>query len=105
LKAGFTHVAVISQNRRKLQKIEASYLMLIHGASLDKVGFYSCDEFLSQLSTWAIDDPEGSALEKAKPRKQNLGAKPPPRNPVEQAEVQRALLADIKQRMARDRLK
>ena len=103
LKAGFTHVAVISQNRRKLPKIEASYLKLIPGASLDKVGFYSCDEFLSQLTTWAVDDPEGGALERAKPRKQNLGNKPPPENPVEQAEVQQALLADLQKMMARDR--
>ena len=103
LKAGFTHVAVISQIRRKLPKIEASYLKLIPGASLDKVGFYSRDEFLSQLSTWAVDDPEGGALERAKPRKQNLGSKPPPQNPVEQAEVQRALLADLQKMMARDR--
>lgn len=105
LKAGFTHVAVISQNRRKLPKIEAAYLKLIPGASLDKVGFYSRDEFLSRLSTWAVDDPEGGAWERAKPRKQNLGANPPPQNPVEQAEVQRALLADLQKMMARDRKK
>ena len=105
LKAGFTHVAVIAQNRRKLPKIETSYLKLIPGASLDKVGFYSCDEFLSQLSTWAVDDPESGALERAKPRKQNLGANPPPKNPVEQAEVQRTLLADLQKMMARDRQK
>jgi Type IV secretion-system coupling protein DNA-binding domain len=105
LKAGFTHVAVISQNRRKLPKIEATYLKLIPGASLDKVGFYSRDEFLNQLSTWAMDDHEGGAQERAKPRKQNLGTKPPPQNPVEQAQVQRALLADLQKMMARDRKK
>jgi len=105
LKAGFTHVAVISEKRRKLPKIEASYLKLIPSARLDKVGFYSLDEFLSQLSAWAMDDPEGGALERAKPRKQNLGTKPPPKNPVEQAEVQQALLADLKKMMARDRMK
>jgi len=80
-------------------------LKLIPGASLDKVGFYSRDEFLGQLSMWALDDSEGGALERAKPRKQNLGANPPPQSPVEQAEVQRALLADLQKMMARDRQK
>jgi hypothetical protein len=105
LTAGFTHVAVISKNRRKLPKIEASYLKLIPGASLDKVGFYSHDEFLSLLSKWAMDDPEGGTQERAKPRKQNLGANPPPENPVERAKVQQALVADLKKMMARDRQK
>ena len=105
LKAGFTHVAVISQNRRKLPKIEASYLKMIPGASLDKVGFYSRDEFLSQLSAWALDDPEGGAQERAKPRKQNLGSTPPPKDPIERAAVQRALLDDLRKQMARDRQK
>jgi hypothetical protein len=105
LKAGFTHVAVISQKRRKLPKIEAAYLQLIPGASLDKVGFYSCDDFLSQLSAWAMDDPAGGALERAKPKKQDFGSIPPPENPIQRAEVQQALLADLRTKMARDRKK
>jgi hypothetical protein len=52
-----------------------------------------------------MDDPEGGALERAKPRKQNLGANPPPKNPVDQAEVQRDLLADLQKMMTRDRKK
>jgi hypothetical protein len=105
LKAGFTHVAVISQTRRKLPKIEAAYLQLIPGATLDKIGFYSRDEFLGQLSAWAMDDPEGGALERTKPKKQDFGSNPPPENPAQRAEAQRALLADLKKKMARDRNK
>jgi hypothetical protein len=106
LKAGFTHVAVISQLRRKLPKIEAAFLQLMPGASLEKVGFYSRDDFLNQLSTWALDDPEGGALERAKPRKQDFEASVfSPENPAQQAEARRALLADLQRKMARDRQK
>jgi len=105
LKAGFTHVAVISQDGRKLPKIKAAYLHLIPGASLDKVGFYSRNEFLGQLSAWALDDPAGGAMERAKPKKQDFDFNPPPEKLARREENQRAMLADLQKKMARDRQK
>ena len=103
LKAGFNHVAVVSINRRKLKLIEAAFLQLKPGAGMAKVGFYSPDEFLGLLSTWAIDDPDGGALEKAKPKKQDIDFNPSPEKLARREETHRAMLADLKNMMARDR--
>jgi len=44
-------------------------------------------------------------MERAKPKKQNLGSLPPPKDPIERAEMQRAMFADLRKQMARDRKK
>ena len=103
LKAGFNHVAVVSINRRKLKLIEAAFLQLKPGAGTAKVGFYSPDEFLGLLSTWAMDDPDGGALEKAKPKKQDIDFNPSPEKLARREETHQAMLADLKKMMARDR--
>jgi hypothetical protein len=105
LKAGFNHVAVVSNNRRKLKLIEAAFLQLKPGAGLAKVGFYSPDEFLDQLSDWALDDLEGGAVERAKPRKQEIDFNPSPEKLAQRDAEQRAMLADLKNMMARNRKK
>ncbi len=70
LQAGFKQVAVISKNRKKLNRIQ----VLTQGGSMPQppgVGFYSTAEFISQLFDWATEDPEGGKAERAKPRKRN----------------------------------
>jgi hypothetical protein len=69
LKAGFSHVAVVSLNRRSLQLIEEAYLRLGAEADISKVGFYTPEEFITQLFNWAADDPEGGAIERDQPVK------------------------------------
>ena len=67
LKASFTHIAVISVNRQKLNLIRKAL-----GASGEKpetVGFYSPEEFMLKLSDWAMDDPAGGIAEKKNPHK------------------------------------
>ena len=70
LKAGVTHIAVISTNRQKLYLIQRT--LEERGSSADTVGFYSPSEFNSQLFDWAADDPNGGEIEKAKPKKQPI---------------------------------
>jgi hypothetical protein len=72
LQAGFKHVAVISANRKKLNRIQQ---VLTQGGSIEQppgVGFYSPAEFISQLFDWATEDPEGGRAERAKPRKRSM---------------------------------
>jgi hypothetical protein len=69
LKAGFSHVAVVSANRRSLQLIKEAYLRLGVEADISKVGFYTPKEFITQLFDWAADDPEGGAIERSQPRR------------------------------------
>ncbi|HEV2436924.1 MAG TPA: type IV secretion system DNA-binding domain-containing protein [Verrucomicrobiae bacterium] len=69
LKAGFSHVAVVSLNRRSLQLIKEAYLRLGANADVSKVGFYTPQEFITQLFNWAADDPEGGAIQRGQPVK------------------------------------
>ena len=69
LKAGFGHIAVVSANRRKLKLIGESFLRLGVDADISKVGFYTPQEFITQLFNWAADDPEGGAIERGQPQK------------------------------------
>ena len=96
---------LVSNNRRKLKLIEAALFQLKPGAGVAKVGFYSPDEFLGQLSDWALDDLEGGAVERAKPKKQEIDFHPSPEKLAQRDEEQQAMLADLKNMMARDRKK
>jgi hypothetical protein len=96
---------LVSNNRRKLKLIEAAFLQSKSGAGHAKVGFYSRDEFLGQLSDWALDDLKGGAVERAKPRKQDNDFNPSPEKLAQRDAEQRAMLADLKNMMARDRKK
>lgn len=69
LKAGFSHVAVVSLNRRSLQSIKEAYSQLGVYVDISKIGFYTPAEFKAQLFNWAADDPEGGAIERGKPVK------------------------------------
>lgn len=70
LKAGVTHIAVISINRKKLKLIQKT--LGEAGGKTDMVGFYSPSEFITKLFDWAADDPKGGEVEKAKPKKQPI---------------------------------
>jgi hypothetical protein len=69
LKAGFSHVAVVSLNRRSLELIEEAFLRLRVNADISQIGFYTPEEFKAQLFNWAADDPEGGAIERGQPVK------------------------------------
>jgi hypothetical protein len=73
MKAGFSHVAVVSLNRRSLKLIEEAYLQLGADADISKVGFYTPEEFKAQLFNWAADDAEGGTIERSQPhRRQDM---------------------------------
>jgi hypothetical protein len=67
LKAGLTHIAVISINRKKLNLIQQT--LEKGGGKTDTVGYYSPSEFITQLYTWASVDPAGGAIESVKPQR------------------------------------
>ena len=50
-----------------------------------------------------MDDPDGGALEKAKPKKQDIDFNPSPEKLARREETHQAMLADLKKMMARDR--
>ena len=68
LKLDFTHIAVVSINRKKLNHIQEALADIVSPT----VGFYSPEEFISKLHAWAMDDPEGGTLEKDKPRRRKI---------------------------------
>ena len=69
LNAGFNHVASVCRSRKKLAKIQESLPAAIPTDQLQKVGFYTPDEFVAKLLDWAMDDPAGGAAERQKPHK------------------------------------
>lgn len=71
LKAGYQHVAMICASRRKLENIQKRFLESSPTQG-ERVGFYLPDEFISKLADWAVDDPEGGAIEQGKPRKRSI---------------------------------
>jgi len=72
LKAGIGHIALISINRRKLNRIQHVLEIVAPPDQFAKIGFYVPEEFISKLYDWAADDPEGGAVERGKPRKQKI---------------------------------
>lgn len=72
LKAGFNHIAVISINRRMLNRIQEQLEGSVPPDQKAKVGFYVPAEFISKLHDWAADDPEGGSVERGKPRKRKI---------------------------------
>ncbi len=98
LKAGYQHVAMICASRRKLENLQKRFLESSPEHS-ERVGFYLPDEFISKLSDWAADDPEGGAMEKGKPRKRNIrfGATPP--TDEERRQQEAAWLKEMQRRM------
>ena len=103
LQAGFHHVAMISANRQKLNRIRETFFKSGHDAEDSKVGFYTPEEFVTQLYGWAADDPEGGLLEKGKPKKQNFDFGSTPENEARRIESEIVMLADLKNIMARNR--
>jgi hypothetical protein len=67
LKAGLTHIAVISINRKKLNLIQQ--ILEKGGGKTDTVGYYSPSEFITQLYNWAEVDPAGGVVESVKPHR------------------------------------
>ena len=50
---------MISANRQKLNRIRETFFKSGHDADDSKVGFYTPEEFVTQLYGWAADDPVG----------------------------------------------
>jgi hypothetical protein len=95
LKLDFTHIAVVSINRRKLNRIQES----LSGADIKQVGFYSPEEFISNLHAWAMDDPGGAVIEKNKPRKRQILFGGGQLSEEERRQHERKMLNDIQQAM------
>jgi hypothetical protein len=100
LMASFTHIAVISANRQKLNLIRQS--LVTSGAEMKKLGFYSPEEFMSKLSDWALEDPESGIAEKKNPHKNpNLNLILNPLTKEEQEQNQKKWLEELKRKLKR----
>jgi len=100
LKADFTHIAVISRNRKKLNLIRQD--LAATGDNTEIVGFYSPDEFMSKLSDWALDDPEGGIEEMKNPhRNTSVDLKSGSLTEAELKRNEKMMLDELKQRMKR----
>jgi type IV secretion system coupling TraD/TrwB family protein len=72
LKADYWHVAAISRNRKKLERIQELLSQTAAPEQIARVGFYIPEEFISKLYDWAMDDPGGAAVERNKPNKRKI---------------------------------
>jgi hypothetical protein len=72
LNGNFQHVAAISRNKKKLERIRESLVQTASPEQIARVGFYLPEEFISKLYDWAMDDPEGGVMEKGKPKKRKI---------------------------------
>lgn len=99
LKAGFGHVAVISRSRKKLTRIQETWLESALDAQIPKVGFYSPEEFISKLYEWAADDPAGGIAERSKRSKQKIDLGGGPLSEPERRQREKEWLEQIRRRM------
>jgi hypothetical protein len=72
LEAGFSHIAVIFPAAKKLPGIKSAIRRAFSSAELDRISFYLLEGFIPQLTDWAKADPEGGAIEAAKPQKRDI---------------------------------
>jgi hypothetical protein len=93
----FSHIAVVSKKPKKLARIQQLFLETATPDEAAKVGFYSPDEFISKLNEWAMEDPDGGAVEREKPRKQPIVFDEEPITLEEQQQREAYLLAALKQ--------
>jgi hypothetical protein len=101
LQAGFKQVAVVSLNRKKLNRIQQE---LTQGGSIQQpagVGFYSPSEFISLLFDWAAEDPEGGIVEKGKPKKRNVALNAAQLTEGERKQREKEMLESLNRAMKR----
>lgn len=101
LKGGFSHIAVVSSHRRKLNLIQQALAATIPAGQKTKVGFYVPAEFISKLYEWAADDPEGGSAERGKPRKRKDMLKYVQLSESERRQRQADMLATLRNAMKR----
>jgi hypothetical protein len=100
LMANFTHIAVISVSRQKLNRIRQ--VLIAAGANTKNVGFYSPEEFMSKFSDWALDHPEGGVAEKQNPHKNPNGdLSAHPLTDEERRVNEKKMLEELKKKMKR----
>lgn len=101
LKAGFKHVAMIGQTRKKLDQIQRIVAETIPAAHAALVGYYLPDEFISLLQDKAIEDPEGGQMEKGKRRKRNIALGASQLSESERRQREKKMLEEIADEMKR----
>lgn len=100
LKASFTHIAVISTDRKKLNLIRQN--LAASGNKTEMVGFYAPEEFMSKLSGWALDDPEGGIAERKNPRRNRaVNLISGLLTKVEQEKNEKIMLDELRQKLKR----
>jgi type IV secretion system coupling TraD/TrwB family protein len=72
LKGNFQHIAAISRNRKKLERIRQLLSETATPEQIARVGFYLPEEFMSKIYDWAMQDPAGAAVERGKPNKRKI---------------------------------
>jgi len=95
LNGNFSHIAVVSKKGKKLARIQQLFLETATPDEVAKVGFYSLDDFISKLHEWAMEDPDGGAVEREKPRKQPIVFDEEPLTLEEQQQREAYLLAAL----------
>lgn len=95
LKLSFTHIAVVSINRRKLNRIQE----VLGDTGGKSVGYYSPEEFISKLQGWALEDPGGATIEKNKPRKRQITIGSAHLTDAERRQLESELLKSLAQAM------
>ena len=100
LKASFAHIAVISSNRKKMNLIQQT--LAGSGDLTERIGFYSPEQFMSQLSDWALNDPEGGKAEKNNPhRNLSLNLLSGALTEAERKQNEKMMLDALKQKLKR----
>lgn len=101
LKAGFKHVAMICLTRKKADLIRQGVEAAVPETDPARVGYYLCDEFLTTLHDWAIEDPSGGQLEKGKLQKQKIGLGASQMTEIEREQQRKKMLQQIAENMKR----
>lgn len=95
LRAGFSEVAMLCRNPKKLTKIKEAVAEQGVLKPACTINFYSPEEFLSCLFEWASSDPAGGEIERAKPRKQDIDLGSSKMSESERQGRERSMLADL----------
>ncbi len=99
LQTSVTHIAVVSNNRKKLGQIREALGDTGHPST--RVGFYSPEDFISKLYDWAADDSGSGNLERRKLRKQKIALDAGPISESERKAREKWMLDEICKAMKR----
>jgi len=101
LRGGFGHVALICASRRKLANLEQAVAAALPPDQVALVGFYLPEDFMARLYDWAMEDPEGGAVERDKPRKQKIQLGTADLTEADRKQIEKTMLSRLAEAMKR----